>query len=694
MVAEELPGIAISNAMIPQFVMNTYANKGSPNELNKKDFKLKYKWQGVSKKTALNESDEQLALKEEQINKNDDKDDEMQVYGTREASFKLDDENASDLVRNTAANLKTPSKITMLNGLSQTPGKGNLTPTGRQLYSLTKKRLHSSLLTPSGAVKVCSGTPVKSASKVQADLASPETKTPTRSVLSELSATAETPTTRSRSLRETGRRQSSNLTLTQRKAKTMAQNLNNDSNTPLTRLGLSKKSKKIAQDTPNTKQVRRRNALRNEMAKVKDDASESDEDRYVDIDDDEDESDEENEIEQSPSKTLQNSEDEQEQDKEEESDSENNLKKPNYRALFEVSNAKTSSNTIQDLLRECKLSYEEYVQLLPQTDVTNVQDKRLLSKIYAMNFDELLCQLDTGYNLLFHGLGSKKDLFDEFANKCLKPRGHVVIVNGFFPSLNFKNVLSSINSQILCCSESSSNITHLTKLMVENMKEYKYSEDFKPIYLVINNIDGPLMRYEKIQTALAELCCCEGFHLVCSIDHIQSCFLWDAYQFSKFKFMFHDMTTFAPYFEEISSDAFSCLLSKFFDIDGRNSVVAGGKGFSIRGALFVLDALTSNAKKMFELLAKHQLEETENDMKKKEQDPTEIGLSYRAFFNKCKDAFICSTESSFRLHLSEFKDHQLIMEHSSDDNTPYLYIPFSSAGLKQVLEQFGLGEEE
>ncbi len=44
-----------------------------------------------------------------------------------------------------------------------------------------------------------------------------------------------------------------------------------------------------------------------------------------------------------------------------------------------------------------------------------------------------------GYNLLLHGVGSKRQLIEEFRVKKLSKLSHVV-VNGYFPSLTMKQV--------------------------------------------------------------------------------------------------------------------------------------------------------------------------------------------------------------------------------------------------------------
>ena len=42
------------------------------------------------------------------------------------------------------------------------------------------------------------------------------------------------------------------------------------------------------------------------------------------------------------------------------------------------------------------------------------------------------------------------------------------------------------------------------------------------VYLIIHNIDGPMLRGEKTQSALGQLASIPNLHLVASIDHINA----------------------------------------------------------------------------------------------------------------------------------------------------------------------------
>ena len=70
------------------------------------------------------------------------------------------------------------------------------------------------------------------------------------------------------------------------------------------------------------------------------------------------------------------------------------------------------------------------------------------------------------------------------------------------------------------------------------------------LYLLIHNIDGPMLRNDVAQTILSRLASHPRIHIVCSIDHVTAPLLWDQHKLSNFNFIWQDTSTFMPYFEE------------------------------------------------------------------------------------------------------------------------------------------------
>src|SRR5262249_50282882 len=140
------------------------------------------------------------------------------------------------------------------------------------------------------------------------------------------------------------------------------------------------------------------------------------------------------------------------------------------------------------------------------------------------------------------------------------------------------------------------------------------------LYLLIHNIDGPGLRSERAQSVLATLASCPNIHVVASVDHIHAPLLWDAVHMALFSWVWHDLTTFQPYTTETSYE---------------NSLMVRQGEIGLRGVQYVLSSLTSNAKKIFKILAQHQME----SIKAGEKD---VGISYQSFFTTCRENFLVS----------------------------------------------------
>ena len=59
-----------------------------------------------------------------------------------------------------------------------------------------------------------------------------------------------------------------------------------------------------------------------------------------------------------------------------------------------------------------------------------------------------MLQLEENFNLVFFGLGSKRSLLVDFQTRMLADK-NVVVVNGFFPSVTVKQILTGITSELV-----------------------------------------------------------------------------------------------------------------------------------------------------------------------------------------------------------------------------------------------------
>jgi origin recognition complex subunit 2 len=253
-------------------------------------------------------------------------------------------------------------------------------------------------------------------------------------------------------------------------------------------------------------------------------------------------------------------------------------------------------------------------------------------------------------------------LLKEFSESHLDDT-HVIEINGYFPNISIKiilvNILYNIQDSILTVighSGPSGNI--FDQLLLIQNYFIETSPEVSVISLLIHNIDGQNLRTERTQTILASLASIPQIHLICSIDHINAPLMWDTTLLDKFNFLWHDLTTFEHYDVELSFE--NRLLTS------RNQVGASG-------AIHVLSTLNENAQSIFNLLLKHQIE-------------LKVGMAYQSLLRQCMENFVCSSESGFKTHLTEFKDHKLIMSKMVDKGQ-VLYVPFDESTLQDLLER-------
>jgi len=158
---------------------------------------------------------------------------------------------------------------------------------------------------------------------------------------------------------------------------------------------------------------------------------------------------------------------------------------------------------------------EQLADALKGVKMCYAKECKQLLKEYKAQFNSWMYHMCHGYNILLHGLGSKRSLLEEFRLSMLSDLTHIVI-NGFFPSITIKTILNAITEDV---------IGHAGNFrspldQVEYIKQHFQEGERQDIYLIIHNIDGGMLRGEKVQTALSSLAQIRGLHIIASIDHI------------------------------------------------------------------------------------------------------------------------------------------------------------------------------
>jgi len=315
----------------------------------------------------------------------------------------------------------------------------------------------------------------------------------------------------------------------------------------------------------------------------------------------------------------------------------------------------TSDRTLAKL-KTPRLSDAEVNKLLSGSKMTYEAEVRELIEDHRVQFPKWLSLLHRGFSIVCYGLGSKKSLLHDFHERLLINRD-TVVVNGFFPSLTIKQILGTISEDILgIIGNFSSTSEHLEEI---------FSALTTDIYILIHNIDGPTLRTNKVQSALASLASHPLVHLVCSIDHINAPLIWDQQCLSKLNFIWFDCTTFLPYLEEAGG--------------ADNLMVRKTGQLALASLSSVWASLTPNAKKIYIIIIKYQIE----NMEEVDSYP---GFSFMELYRMCRAEFLVASDLALRAQLTEFRDHKLVKSKKGNDGGEYLTIPLDKPTLSAFLD--------
>ncbi|KAG0095630.1 Origin recognition complex subunit 2, partial [Podila epicladia] len=329
-----------------------------------------------------------------------------------------------------------------------------------------------------------------------------------------------------------------------------------------------------------------------------------------------------------------------------------------FQDLYQKS--RTSNNTLSKLPT---LEHGDFIQALKRTPAKHTREMEMLTLLYEEQFPQWYFELVSGFNLLIYGYGSKRQLLTKFATTMLTD-APLIIVNGYFPTLNLKDILDKILSTALQYSGPTGTLQEQIAFIHAYFKQPDRA--VQKIYLLVHNIDGSGLRSEKAQTALSLLASCPQIHMVASIDHINANVLWDTVKAARFQWCWHELTTFKSYLAETSFE---------------NSIMVRQGELGARGIQFVLASLTSNGRGLFKVLAEHQIQnerESAGSGSGENKNQAEMGMAYNALFKKCQENFLVSNAVTFRTQLTEFRDHRIVQSKKGADGVEILYIPLSA----------------
>ncbi|XP_059612059.1 origin recognition complex subunit 2 [Phlebotomus argentipes] len=334
------------------------------------------------------------------------------------------------------------------------------------------------------------------------------------------------------------------------------------------------------------------------------------------------------------------------------------LKSDNYFTSHSAKGKSLTSDHTLDRLKTPRLPHAEMMKLLDIVELPEAHETAIkeLQNEYKSFFRKWLCTLSEGFNILLYGLGSKRNIMSEFHQEMLQDQ-QVVVVNGFFPSLTIKDILSSIICDILDL-DSVPTCPHEAVQLIERQIETH-------IFLIVHNLDGAMLRNSKAQSVMSQLARISNVHLIASIDHINTALLWDHSKLSNFNFTWWDVTSMLPYTEETAYE---------------NSLMVQNSGVLALSSLrSVFQSLTTNAKGVFMLIVRKQLGSRGNS--------NYPGMQFKDLYSASREAFLVSSDLALRAQLTELLDHEVVKMKQGIDGGEYLSIPIEVNLLQQFLQE-------
>lgn len=372
----------------------------------------------------------------------------------------------------------------------------------------------------------------------------------------------------------------------------------------------------------------------------------------------------------------------------------------------------TSGNIFSELV--LPLAPEEYTEGIKSASKHAVQLTPSIlegSKLEEL-FSRFIFELAEGFNLLCYGFGSKRRVLNQFASEFCAKHGHVVVTNAFKPDFSIKDLLSRIASLPIFEGTLLGMYTAVEKGVVQLVDAV--SKQSRHVYLIIHNIDSPALRTTRAKTVLSVLASSPLIHITASIDHLNAPLLWSSSEiFARksshiseevstpsstrgFAWLWHDLTTLAPYDAELAyADRSSITGASTATRSRKGDALANAANPTVMtetGALHTLASVTQKAKKLFALMGKRQLASIEEGITGGDKgagsggDLQQHGITYEALFGAARDDFLAANDTALRALLVEFRDHKLIVSAASSTGGEILWIPLRKERLQSVLD--------
>ncbi|QRV77314.1 DNA replication origin binding protein [Ceratobasidium sp. AG-Ba] len=328
-------------------------------------------------------------------------------------------------------------------------------------------------------------------------------------------------------------------------------------------------------------------------------------------------------------------------------------------------------------------------------------------------FGYWLDELFEGFNLLFYGYGSKRNLVNEFATTKCAEHGHIVVVNGYIPTVGTSDILSSIE-QIPDLVDSQKLDASTAENRAKRVFSFFAQDNVDPLFLVIHNMDAPQLRTPRAQRVLVNLASAKHIHLIATVDHVNSALLFSRDQalarkphlspfrvepggqraFRGWSWLWHDLTTFEPYTAELAHRDLTVPPSTSAAAAAAASASTTIAEVTPSAAQHVFASVTAKAQKLYRILASRQLSALQDEgvARVLASGMDKYAVAFDVLLGAARDEFVAANEAALRGLLGEFRDHGMVVSREREKSQEegggveeILWVPAAQDVLETIL---------
>ncbi|KAI0036166.1 origin recognition complex, subunit 2, partial [Vararia minispora EC-137] len=361
-----------------------------------------------------------------------------------------------------------------------------------------------------------------------------------------------------------------------------------------------------------------------------------------------------------------------------------------------VRRSQTSANVFTQIIQP--LSADEYATGIQSAFYQNPSQtlSESLFRYHRAYFSGFMRELDEGFNLFFYGLGSKRRLLNIFTTSYLRKRGETIVLNAYHPNFLVKDLIPAcakvrgIADLPLTSGGIESHLQRVAQL-------FSASSCKRQLYIVIHNLDAPVLRSSKARALLSILLSSSNIRMIGSLDHLNAPLLFDpsglfsagssSLSTIQNSWLWHDLTSLEGYNIELAFADKSSIrgASSRAQVDVPTVISGtGGTQMTESAAQHVLLSVTNKAKKLFALLARHQLDAGGESEGMSQADQS---MAYDQLFTIARDNFVATSDGALRTLLGEFRDHGLVVTTSTGTlgAAEMLWIPMRKERLTRLV---------